>query len=130
MLISIIIISGMVPVYQLSMMCIELIRLRTRPDRDRQAAEWMLKTARALSGTPCLRKATVYARISVPADLSLHLEWEDPPALFQESEEALHIAEELKVFGLIDHTVWVPRERDCKAQPSGNDFERLEKSSA
>ena len=78
----------------------------------------MIEAARTLYRTPCLRRATVYARLSVPADLSLHLEWEDLPDRSQESDQGLRIAEELRIFGLIDHTVWVAREKNRGGQPS------------
>jgi hypothetical protein len=88
------------------MQCIELIRLRTRPEKEHEAMGRLLETVRLFRRLPFLRGAVICAGISVPSDLGLILEWDGVTLQSQGSDEATSITEELRAFGLVDHTIW------------------------
>jgi hypothetical protein len=88
------------------MQCIEVIRLRTRPEKRQEIMGWLLENARVFRGLPFLREAIICTGISVPSDLSLVLEWENFLVQAQGSDAAASVTEGLRPFGLVDHTVW------------------------
>ncbi len=88
---------------------IEIIRLRTDPTREREVARVLLKLVKEVTGTPDLRHANLYRNMAIPSDISLHLSWSGRDQEPRESGVGLRVAETLKDFGLLDHSLWVEK---------------------
>ncbi len=88
---------------------IEIIRLRTGPTREKEVASLLLEMTKEVEGTPDLRHANLYRNIAVPSDISLHLSWSGLGLEPRESAMGLRIAETLKAFGLLDHSLWIEK---------------------
>jgi hypothetical protein len=81
----------------------EIIRVMTQPDREQEVARGLAEVIDDLKGSPDLRSATLYGRVAVPSDLSLHLSWDSAYVPDRGSELALSIVREFQPFGLLDH---------------------------
>jgi hypothetical protein len=88
------------------MQCIEIIRLRTRPEKKQEAMGWLLEATRLFRRLPFLRGVVICAGISAPSDLGLLLEWDHATLQAQGSDPATSITEGLRLFGLVDHSIW------------------------
>jgi hypothetical protein len=88
------------------MQCIEIIRLRTRPEKKQEAMGWLLEATRLFRRLPSLRRVLICSGISVPSDLGLLLEWDHATLQTQGSDPATSITEGLRLFGLVDHSIW------------------------
>ncbi len=86
---------------------IEIIRLRTQPDVEESVIEWLKGLTRNIKDTPGLNEAKVYSHAAVPGDVSFHIRWSMPEGTSSESEIGLMVAEALKKYGILDHTVWL-----------------------
>jgi hypothetical protein len=91
---------------QKSMQCIEVIRLRTRPEKRQEIIGWLLENAPVFRKVPFLREAIICNGLSASSDLGLVLEWEHFPVHAQGSDAAASITEGLRPFGLVDYTIW------------------------
>jgi len=56
-------------------------------------------------------EAMVYNHASVPGYFAIRLFWSFGPPLVQGSPLGMRIARTLKNFGLVDHSVWIEREK-------------------
>lgn len=86
---------------------IEIIRLRTQPDVESSIITTLKEMIRNLHGTPGLNEARIYSHSAVPGDVSLHIMWNTVQDIFKESEVGLMIADALRKYGLLDHTIWL-----------------------
>jgi hypothetical protein len=93
--------------YQHMMEWIEIIRLRTQPDVEPSVIQWLKEMIRSMNGTPGLNEAKIYTHSAIPGDISLHIMWDTVQGLFKESEVGLMIADTLRKYGILDHTVWL-----------------------
>lgn len=87
----------------------EMIRLRTSLSEQRLATLLQDPMANVL-GEPGLVEAHVYTHASFQSDLALSLVWDTELPKRQGSKAGLAIAETLKAFGLVDHSVWTEKE--------------------
>jgi hypothetical protein len=101
------------------MQWIEIIRLRTQPDVEPSVIKWLKDLIRSLGGTPGLDEARVYTHSAVPGDVSLHMMWDTMQEIFTESEVGLMVAEALKKYGILDHTVWLMKGKNGHRQVTG-----------
>ena len=62
---------------------------------------------RSMNGTPGLDEAKIYTHSAIPGDISVHIMWNTAKGLFKESEAGLMIADALRKYGILDHTVWL-----------------------
>lgn len=58
-----------------------------------------------------LVETKTFCHASLNSDLSIHLHWESERPEWNGSPLGLHLARALKEFGLIDHSVWVEKEK-------------------
>ena len=86
---------------------IEIIRLRTQPDVEPSVMQWLKDMVHSMKGTPGLDEARIYTHSAIPGDISLHIMWNTVQGLFKESEVGLMIADTLRKYGILDHTVWL-----------------------
>lgn len=85
----------------------EIIRLRTQPDVEKSVIEWLNGLTRNIKDTPGLSEAKVYCHVAVSGDVGFHIRWSKPMGTTSESEIGLMVAETLKKYGILDHTVWL-----------------------
>ena len=86
---------------------IEIIRLRTQPDVESSIITTLRELIRNINGTPGLNEARIYSHSAVPGDVSLHIMWNTVHDIFKESEIGLMIADALKKYGILDHSIWL-----------------------
>lgn len=67
---------------------------------------WLLEATRLFRRLPFLRGVVICAGISAPSDLGLLLEWDHATLQAQGSDPATSITEGLRLFGLVDHSIW------------------------
>lgn len=87
---------------------IEVIKVRTL-ERTENVREHLVMVGRTFAGIQGLVNADVYTGLTNPTDIAIHLLWENDRKPPQGSEIALRIVEELKKFGLVDHSIWIKR---------------------
>ncbi|RPJ41950.1 MAG: hypothetical protein EHM27_04535 [Deltaproteobacteria bacterium] len=63
-----------------------------------------------------LIKIKIYRHATLESDLSVHLHWEADGPEQNGSALGLRLAQALKEFGLIDHSLWI-EEKDSKINP-------------
>ncbi|OPY71130.1 MAG: hypothetical protein A4E57_00133 [Syntrophorhabdaceae bacterium PtaU1.Bin034] len=85
---------------------IEVIRLRSEPAKESEAAAWLSHAARELAGEKHLATSTVCSRVDIAGDIALYLEWDVAPPSVHGSDAGLRIAHALRGFGLVDQSVW------------------------
>lgn len=56
---------------------------------------------------PGLLEFTTYCHALVPGAFSIHLSWNSPYPQIRGSVAGLTLAQTMKVFGLVDHSVWM-----------------------
>jgi hypothetical protein len=56
---------------------------------------------------PGLMEFTIYCHVSVPGFFSVHLSWDSQYPQIRGSVAGLNLAQTLKTFGLVDHSVWM-----------------------
>jgi hypothetical protein len=88
---------------------IEVIRLRSEPAKESDAAEWLCSAVQELAETKHLLSATVCSRVGVAGDIGVYLEWEASSIVATGSDIGMGIAHALRGFGLLDHSVWAER---------------------
>lgn len=81
---------------------LEIIHLRPTGTKDLALAQ--LASMRPDAATvPGLVEARVYAQTGLGADVAIHLAWAGPAT---RTSLGLTIAESLRAFGLVDHSMW------------------------
>ncbi len=86
----------------------EVIRVRTL-ERTENVREHFVTVGRTFAGIEGWVSADIYTGLTHPTDVVIHLLWENDWKPPQSSEVALRIVEELKKFGLVDHSIWIKR---------------------
>ncbi len=86
----------------------EIIILRTAGTVDQPMN--LGKQIATFSPIPGLREALVYTHSSLAGDLAITLSWETDTTPPWGSELAMGLVQELRRFGLVDHSIWIPRE--------------------
>jgi len=89
--------------------------LRTQPDVEPSVMQWLKDMVHSMKGTPGLDEARIYTHSAIPGDISLHIMWNTVQGLFKESEVGLMIADTLKKYGILDHTIWLMEAMNGKA---------------
>lgn len=88
--------------------------MRTQPDVEPSVIQWLKDMVRSMNGTPGLDEARIYTHSAIPGDISLHIMWNTVQGLLKESEVGLMIADTLKKYGILDHTVWLTESMNGK----------------
>jgi len=88
---------------------LEIIKLRSTVI-DSRVLEELFSTVQKLSQDG-LVEISIYHHAGLETDLSLHLHWESGRLEQNGSAPGLRLARALKEFGLIDHSVWIKKER-------------------
>lgn len=89
--------------------------MRTQPDVEPSVMQWLKDMVHSMKGTPGLDEARIYTHSAIPGDISLHIMWNTVQGLFKESEVGLMIADTLKKYGILDHTIWLMETMNGKA---------------
>ena len=83
---------------------LEIIHLRAVQRSPREIHQAIAESMRTVTDSePQVR---LYAHLRVVGDLSVHLIHESPDRLEQASHLGLRLAEALKQYGLVEHSVW------------------------
>lgn len=86
------------------MSCLEIIHLR--PTETKSLALDQLATMRPqVAAVPGLMDARIYVQTGLAADVAIHLAWTEEQAAGR-TALGLAIAESLRAFGLVDHSMW------------------------
>ena len=83
---------------------IEIIRLRSAKNASEPLKAFL--PAMGKTGQPGLLEARIYRHALWETDWSLHLLWESENPEKSGSTLGLRLAQALKDFGLVDHSVW------------------------
>ena len=88
---------------------LEVIKLRLAGKESGFLKEILLSVGRIHQ---CgLLETRIYHHAALESDLSIHLYWDTQGPDRNGSGHGLHLAWELKEFGLIDHTLWIEGEK-------------------
>ncbi len=88
---------------------LEMIRVRVSHGNEGNATALLLNSSRRIAGEPGLIRTRVYSSASVGSDVALVLAWDTPEAPRSRSRAGLTVAQALKAFGLVDHSMWTER---------------------
>ena len=88
---------------------LEIIKLRS-PGKDSGLLEELLLSIDKL-GQSGLVEMNTYHHAALETDLSVHLHWESGRPEQNGSALGLRLAQALKEFGLIDHSIWIEEEK-------------------
>ena len=88
---------------------IEIIRLRSVGKGSDMLEEFLLSIDKSTQSG--LAEIKTYCHASLETDMSVHLHWESERLGQNGSALGFRIAQVLKEFGLIDHSVWVEKEK-------------------
>jgi hypothetical protein len=83
---------------------LEIIHLRSVQRPPREIHQAIVESMRSI--TESEPRVRLYAHLRVVGDLSVHLIHESADRLEQASHLGLRLAEALKVYGLVEHSVW------------------------
>ncbi len=86
----------------------EVIRVRTL-ERTEDVQKHLISVKRVFAGIEGLVEGDIYTGLTNTTDIAIHLLWENDRVPSQGSEVALLLVEELKKFGLVDHSMWIKR---------------------
>jgi hypothetical protein len=87
------------------------IRIRTKPQKEREVLKILLETVAMASRNEQPQSSLVYSHCSAPGGFSLILVWDTEIVPMLGSDTAMLILDGLKQIGLIDHTVMIERWR-------------------
>jgi hypothetical protein len=87
-----------------------MIRLRTSLN-EQWLTTLLFESMANVRGEPGLVDAGMYTHASFQSDLVLNFIWSSNPPERQGSKAGLAIAQTLKSFGLVDHSVWTEKEK-------------------
>ena len=88
---------------------LEVIKLRSGR-KDSGLLEELLRSIHEFSQSGLLEMKTLRHAV-LETDLSVHLYWESEQPEKNGSPLGLHLAQALREFGLIDHSVWIEEEK-------------------
>jgi len=88
---------------------LEVIKLRSA-GKDSRSMDELLLSIRKFNQAELVETKT-FRHASLDSDLSVHLHWESEGPERNGSPLGLHLARALKEFGLIDHSVWIEKEK-------------------
>jgi hypothetical protein len=88
---------------------IEVIRLRSVGKGSNLLEECLMSLDKSTQSE--LVEMKTYRHVNLETDLSIHLHWQTERPEQNGSALGLRIAEAFKEFGLIDHSVWVEKEK-------------------
>lgn len=86
---------------------IEIITLRYFTTAFEKLDKNLIPSLKEKCGNEGLMCVRAYRHQSITTDLSIHLHWESAKANSMGSDEAVHIIQLLKEYGLVNHSVWV-----------------------
>lgn len=91
---------------------IEILELRstgnTRKQLEKHIQE-IIDQAAKNSGQPVIK---LYTRLSIDTDLSIHLVHDSAEANKRGSALGLRLLSLLKLYGLVNHTIWIEKQKD------------------
>lgn len=91
---------------------IEILELRstgsTRKQLEKHIQE-LIDQSEKKSGQPVIK---IYTRLNIGTDLSIHLIHDANEANNQGSTLGLSLVSELKSYGLVNHTIWIEKQKD------------------
>jgi len=85
---------------------LEIIKLRTAGNRDALLDEFLRSLVESGKSRELVEMKT-YHHAALENDVSVHLHWESDRPEQNGTELGLHLAQALKEFGLIDHSIWI-----------------------
>ena len=91
---------------------LEVIKLRSAGNDSELLKELLMSFEKP--SQPALVEMKTYYHVSLETDLSVHLHWESGRPEQNGSALGLRLAQSLKEFGLIDHSVWIEKEKGEK----------------
>jgi len=86
---------------------LEFIRLQSAGAPEENVALRILSFAGDIANSPGLTSPDVYAHATVNGDFVISFIWETDQPQPMGSSIGLNIKEELKKYGLVDHSVWI-----------------------
>jgi len=92
------------------MMWMEMIRLRTARYHMEDVNNLLLDAAKQAESQDGLLRLCIYQSMSLETDLALSLVWRTRPEAGAGSRVGRSICNVLESFGLVDHSVWIPRQ--------------------
>jgi hypothetical protein len=93
---------------------LETIKLQSASGMESITERQLLGLANEVRNCPDYRgpvEAMVYNHASVPGYFAIRLFWSTGAPLVQGSSLGMRIAQTLKTFGLVDHSVWIEKEK-------------------
>jgi len=93
---------------------LETIKLQSASGMESTTERELLGLANEVRNGPDHRgsvEAMVYNHASVPGYFAIRLFWSSGPPLVQGSPLGIRITQTLKTFGLVDHSVWIEKEK-------------------
>lgn len=88
---------------------LEVIKLRSA-EKDSRVMEELLLSVRKFDQNG-LVQTKIFRHASLDSDVSIHLHWESEWPEQNGSALGLHLGQALKEFGLMDHSVWLEKEK-------------------
>ena len=89
---------------------LEVIKLRSTANVSDLVDEYLLPMVEALNESAVELK--IYRQAGLDTDVSVHLHWSSDLPELKGSALGLHLAQALKEFGLVDHSVWIEENRE------------------
>ena len=90
---------------------LEVIKLRSA-GKDSRLLEELLLSIDKFNQSGLVEMKT-YHHAALETDLSVHLHWESERPEQNGSALGLRLAQALKEFGLVDHSIWIEEEKAC-----------------
>jgi hypothetical protein len=88
---------------------LEVIQLRS-PGKDSRLLEELLLSIEKFSQSALVEMRTFH-HAALESDWSIHLHWESDRPEQNGSSLGLRMAQALKEFGLVDHSIWIEEEK-------------------
>jgi len=88
---------------------LEVIKLRSAGKNSEPLKELLLSFDKF--SQPALVEMKTYHHAALETDLSVHLHWESGRLEQNGSSLGLRLAQALKEFGLVDHSIWIEKEK-------------------
>jgi hypothetical protein len=89
---------------------LEVIKLRSAGNGEKIMEEFLRPTAKFGQNRGLMEMRT-YRHAALETDLSVHLHWESVRPEQGGSALGLRLAQALREFGLIDHSIWIEEEK-------------------
>jgi len=101
----------------LAMRWLEMIRLRTTQDKVEGLNNFLFESLRQIGTENGLVEARVLANITFQGDLAMNILWNTPLADHRGSRAGLGIAQALRTFGLVEHSIWMENGAHSECAP-------------